>query len=53
MQDSAGWVSTTKGRAIAGRLAWPAVAVLALMLGGCLSTVVSERKVSLPEPFRI
>ena len=48
MQDSVGWVSN--GRAIADRLTWPAAVVLALMLGGCFSTVVTDRKVSLPEP---
>src|SRR5258708_7436752 len=45
-----GRASTTRRGAIAGRMAWPAVAALALMLGGCLSTVVADRKVTLPEP---
>src|SRR5437016_5579459 len=49
MPNRMGWVRTPRERAT-NRLAWPAAAALALMLGGCLSTTVADRKVSLPEP---
>jgi predicted Zn-dependent protease len=49
--DTVGGVVKERARRPAGRLmAWPATLALALMLGGCFTAAIPERKVALPEP---
>ncbi len=51
MPNKVGWVRTTREKATS-HLAWPAAVVLALMLGGCLTTSVPDRQAALPEPSK-